>query len=171
MSAATITEREMISCPIEDGALIYVPIFEAHKRGKNWLAIIKADPQAPGGYARTFQPNGRGRYYYLTGKLKPGDAIEFGADYISSGGRKTPNRWYGVVVNVSDTALRLARCATGIEAIKLAASVTNIGAPPFIYAIYDDESGTVLGEIRGHSEDDARARFARRLRIEFSREG
>ena len=36
---------------IEDGAMVEAPIYEAHSRGKNWMATIEADPAAPGGLA------------------------------------------------------------------------------------------------------------------------
>jgi len=44
---------------VEDGALVEVPIYETHSRGRNWLAIIESDPQAPNGLKRQFVTNGK----------------------------------------------------------------------------------------------------------------
>lgn len=87
----------------EMGYLVEVPIYEGHKRGRNWLAVISPDPKSPGGLARSFCEHGRGKYFYNVEDLKPGDVIEFGADYYTRSGHPSRNREYGVVIsNVAD---------------------------------------------------------------------
>lgn len=102
---------------VEDGAMVEAPVYEAHKRGKNWMATITADPAAPGGLARTFVKTGRGRYYYIVDASLVGKAVEIAGDYISGGGNRSRNRWYGVVRSVTDSAISIERCAGSRAAI------------------------------------------------------
>jgi hypothetical protein len=111
--------------PIEDGALVDVPIYEHHSRGKNWLAVIAADPAAPGGLGRAFVARGNGRYYYRVGALKPGQAIEFAGDYYGGSGSKSPRRLYAVVREVRPDTLIIEVCKTSTEAIKLARTLAE----------------------------------------------
>lgn len=37
---------------VEAGALVDVPVWEGHLRGKNWLAVIERDPLCPRSQAR-----------------------------------------------------------------------------------------------------------------------
>ncbi len=111
---------------IEDGALVNVPKWTTHKRGKNWFASISIDPQSPGGLARTFHDKAKGSSYYLLPSLSPGQAIEFGSDYYTGSGRKDPDRWYGYVVRIAPplapngerSYLILHECSTGKAAVK-----------------------------------------------------
>lgn len=107
---------------VEDGAMVEAPVYESHARGKNWMATIEADPAAPGGLAREFVKNGRGRYFYLVNASLIGKAVEIAADYTSSGGKRHPKRWYGVVRNVTDSEIVIDGFATADEAIKAARS-------------------------------------------------
>ncbi|MFW6156940.1 MAG: hypothetical protein ACOC7J_06455, partial [Armatimonadota bacterium] len=67
---------------VEEGALTEVPIYEGHRRGKNWFARIAKDPTAPGGLSREFADRAKGRYYYVIPEwATPGTPVEFGADY------------------------------------------------------------------------------------------
>lgn len=97
-------EGDYFELPIEAGAFTDVPVFETHKRGKNWMARILPDPKSPGGLKREFAERARGdrkdkHYYYIVPKhWKVGDYIEFGADYYTSSGHHSPTRWYGVLV-------------------------------------------------------------------------
>jgi hypothetical protein len=103
---------------IEDGALIEVPCWENHNRGKNWMATIAADPKSPGGLARSFAEKAKGDSYYLVPNgLLPGMPIEFGSDYYTGSGRAQRSRWYGYVVSISPERLILHRCKTGKAAI------------------------------------------------------
>jgi hypothetical protein len=119
-AALGLAEDEM-DLAVEDGALAEVPpnCWESHSRGKNWCATIAADPSAPGGLARDFWVKAKGSsYYYVPADLKPGDAVEFGADYYTGGGRKNARRWYGYVTRVEPGMVALVQCAGGKTAIK-----------------------------------------------------
>src|SRR5262249_14392556 len=124
--AANNLEDGDIALRIEEGALATVPpnCWESHKRGKNWFARIEINPAKPGGLERDFHAKAHGAYYYLLPTLAAGDAVEFGADYYSGGGRKSPTRWYGYYVRTiaaTETApayLVLRECASGKDAVK-----------------------------------------------------
>jgi hypothetical protein len=119
-AALGLAEDEM-DLAVEDGALIEVPpnCWESHSRGKNWCANIAADPSAPGGLARDFWTKAKGAsYYHVPAALKPGDAVEFGADYYSGRGRKNARRWYGYVTRVEPGMVVLVQRAGGKTAIK-----------------------------------------------------
>lgn len=103
---------------IESGALIEVPVYENHHRGKNWLAKIQKDPKSPGGLNREFMETAKGNYYYFVEGLVVGDIIEFGADYYSAGGRKNPNRMYGIVKSLTDSELEVELYSDSEEAFK-----------------------------------------------------
>jgi hypothetical protein len=107
---------------VEDGAMVEAPVYESHARGKNWMATIEADPAAPGGLAREFIRNGRGRYLYIVGPEVVGKAVEIAADYTSSGGKRHPKRWYGVVRNMTDREIVIDRHETPEQAIRAARS-------------------------------------------------
>lgn len=109
-----------ISLKISLGALIEVPKFEYHTRGKNWLAIISLDPDSPGGLARKFIKRARGEsYYYFVDQLKVGDPIEFGADYYTTGNNKRSDRAYYVVLEKTDEFLRIKKFDTAKQAVKI----------------------------------------------------
>lgn len=114
------TDTELLILPIEEGALTKAPVWESHKRGRNWLAIIKLDPASPGGLERHFVTRAHGDYYYMADELVPGQPIEFGADYYTSGGRKNSTRRYYLIVERNEGALFLRPCSTGKEACKAA---------------------------------------------------
>lgn len=98
---------------INHGALTNAPIYETHKRGKNWMAIIRIDPTSPGGLSRKFITRANGEYKYLTNELKENDAIEFGADYYSGRGSKSINRWYGVIRKITNNEITIEQFETG----------------------------------------------------------
>lgn len=100
--------------------MVEAPVYETHKRGKNWMATIEADPAAPGGLAREFIRNGRGRYLYIVGPEVVGKAVEIAADYTSSGGKRHPKRWYGVVRNVTGSEITIEEYETSAAAIAAA---------------------------------------------------
>lgn len=110
----------IVAFKVEDGALVEAPVYEGHKRGKNWFAVIESDPKAPGGLKRAFQRTGNGRYYYIVDEaaLHIGDAVEFGADYYTTSGSKNATRWYGVVAAISPDRLYLGKYGTAAQAIK-----------------------------------------------------
>ena len=126
--AALGLEDDEDTWKIEDGALTQCPVWESHKRGKNWMASISINPASPGGLDRSFFAKAKGDSYYLIGvdgsSLSPGDAIEFGADYYSGSGRPSRDRWYGCVVRVvpatetESAYVVLRQCNTGKDAVK-----------------------------------------------------
>ena len=98
----------MLNLAIELNALTECPVFETHKRGKNWAATIHPDPLGPGGLGRNFWKRAYGKYYYIVPEnLNINDYVEFGADYYSGSGRKNSHRWYGKVMEKSDKELIL----------------------------------------------------------------
>lgn len=113
---------------IEDGAMVEAPVYEAHRRGKNWMATIEADPAAPGGLAREFVKTGRGRYYYIVDASLVGKAIEIAGDYISGGGNRSRKRWYGVVRSVTDSEITIEQYETSAEAIRAARAGPDVEA-------------------------------------------
>jgi len=117
---------ERIRLKVEQGALMEVPVWEDHKRGRNWFAVITLDPRAPNGIGRSFIPRAHGEYYYLvTEKLKTGVAVEFGADYYTASGKLNPRRWYGVIVERTPEYLELVACKDAREACTLARSLSE----------------------------------------------
>lgn len=117
-----------ISLDVAQGALSQVPAgcWESHSRGKNWLAKISINPSSPGGIARDFFAKAKGEFYYLVDGLDAGDPIEFGADYYSGRGRKSPTRWYGYVVRVTAEYVVLREASTAKAAIKAAAKAVEV---------------------------------------------
>jgi hypothetical protein len=123
---------ESVSFAVELGALKEVPVYESHKRGKNWLAVIEKDPTAPGGLKRSFQPSAKGEYHYMINGLSRNDVVEFGADYYTSNGGKRTARWYGVVTDVTEDHIAIAHEAgmTSNQAFK--AALSNVDMVPTV---------------------------------------
>lgn len=108
----------MFEGTIEDDAMMNAPVYETHKRGKNWMAIINVSPTSPGGLGRIFIKKGQGPYYYMTNKLKLGMPVEFGADYYNAKGSRSVKRWYGVIRELTNTKITIEQFNTGRDAIK-----------------------------------------------------
>lgn len=117
---------------LENGAAREVPLFETHRRGRNWMARVQLDPSAPGGLRREFFERAHGDYYYLIppGSLSVGDAVEFGADYYSGSGRKSARRWYGVVAAVSEDRVELVQAEDGRKAVELGEKLRREASGP-----------------------------------------
>ncbi len=49
------------------GAVVSSPVYEDNRRGKNWLAVIEADPLMLGGVYRRWLPRARGEFRYMVG--------------------------------------------------------------------------------------------------------
>lgn len=114
-----ITTTAELVLAVEHGALTEVPVYENHKRGNNWLAVIGIDPASPGGLSRKFAAKAHGEFYFmLPDNLAAGDALEFGADYTSSGGNRKRTRWYGVVKKIAVGKVTLEKHDTGSKAVK-----------------------------------------------------
>lgn len=105
---------------IEEGALLEVPCYESHSRGKNWFAVIGLSPSSPGGISREFQPKARGEYYYMVDGLSAGQAVEFGADYYTTSGRPNRKRFYGVITSLTPDCLEVEEYETARQAVKAA---------------------------------------------------
>src|SRR4051812_2548951 len=117
------TTTATISFGVELGAMTTAPVYESHKRGRNWLAKIVRDPGSPGGLGRTFQESAKGRYFYFINRLTAGDVVEFGADYYTGAGSKKTERWYGVVAEIADDHIAFHHTDTAAQAFKLAKEI------------------------------------------------
>jgi len=108
----------MFTGKVELNAMLNAPVYEGHKRGKNWMAAIQLDPAAPGGIGRNFYPSAKGDYYYIIKGLEINTPVEFGADYISGGGNRTRRRWYGVVRTLTDSQIEIEQFPTARAAVE-----------------------------------------------------
>lgn len=117
-------ELKIRSFPISHGALTDVPIlpFDDSNRSRSWMAVINPNPKAPGGLDRKFMPRARGDYFYVVAEqgLAPGQVVEFGADYVKRGGKRLVRRWYGAIVSVDTSALKLAEAESPKHAFNIA---------------------------------------------------
>lgn len=102
---------------VANGALLEAPIFEKHKRGSNWMAVIDIDKTSPGGLSRRFVNRGRGECLYDVDQVALFDPVEFGADYTTTGGSKMRDRWYGVVVVKTEGLIEVEKCSSGMRAV------------------------------------------------------
>lgn len=114
---------EAISLAVSDGALVKVPIYEQHKRGKNWCATIVLDESKPGGLSRLFwsiclPKYHAGAYYWVPCNIQAGDCIEFGADMVTRKDARQYQRRYYRVVQVLANRLDLVRFETGKAALQ-----------------------------------------------------
>ena len=82
-----MTETEIYTAPVRDGAMISAPVYESHKRGG---------------------------YYYL---IRDGQIVGAGADYFSAGGKRHRSRWYGVVRALTGEEIRIEQYETAAQAI------------------------------------------------------
>lgn len=110
-------KAEVVKLAVAAGVLLQAPVWEAHFRGSNWLAIIGVDPAMPGGLSRRFLPRGKGECLYVLEQLALFDPVEFGADYTTTAGRRNRTQWHGVVTAVTDGYLLVERSASGMQAI------------------------------------------------------
>lgn len=87
--------------------LVDVLAWQSHHRGRNWVAFAEVEPSLPGGIKRTFFNRAAGKIakVIIPDRLAVGDILEFGADYVSFGGRREPTRVYAVVLALSDTEM------------------------------------------------------------------
>lgn len=87
--------------------LIDVLAWQAHHRGRNWVAFAEVEPSQPGGIKRSFFNRAAGKVakFIIPDRLAVGDILEFGGDYVSFGGRREPTRVYAVVLALSATEM------------------------------------------------------------------
>jgi len=97
--------------------MISAPVYESHKRGKNWMAIITPDPTAPGGLARTFVPRGRGEYYIyrLDRPRRPARRVRRGLFFDR--GQALPQALVRVVRALTGEEIRIEHYETAAQAI------------------------------------------------------
>lgn len=112
--------------PVINRGLMAVPAWNDSHRAKNWAAVVEVDPVAPGGFRRKWFNRGNGPTYYVVPEsLESGDVVEFGADRVSYSGNRDGNRWYGVVLAVSDVAVRLQKCVSAADAVSKSAAIRS----------------------------------------------
>ena len=73
----------------EGGKVAEMPIFESHRRGRNWVAVLGVKD---GKVQRQFVDRS-GRNFRLD-QVPVGAVIEIGADYYTGSGRQEPRRLY-----------------------------------------------------------------------------
>lgn len=112
-----MTAAKVHKLTLANGALLTAPIYENHRRGSNWLAVIDIDATMPGGLERRFMERGKGECICLVEQVGLFDALEFAADYTTSVGKKIRNRWYGVVTAKTDDFLQVEQCGSGAKAV------------------------------------------------------
>jgi len=123
--------KSQLRIEIENGAMRSAPVYETHRRGKNWAAVIELDPKSPGGLKRKFLSRAKGDdYYYMTDGLSVGAPVEFGADYYTAGGSKRECRWYGVVVEMTETEVVLERAENARQAIEMVKTLGDAAKKP-----------------------------------------
>ena len=94
--------------PIDEWYVVKPPIWEDHRRARNWLAYIEENPDAPGGFTRKWCERGQGRFKYSVTTLLEGDTVEFGADRIwADGAGRSRERWVGEIVKITDTEMQV----------------------------------------------------------------
>jgi len=94
-----MTETEIYTAPVRDGAMISAPVYESHKRGKNWMAIITPDRPHRRTRADVRPPRARGVLLYRLDRLV-GQPVEFGAIIFRPGGKRYPSAGTGSSVRL-----------------------------------------------------------------------
>lgn len=90
--------------------LLDVLVWLPHRRARNWVARVEIEPTIAGGIKRKFFPRAAGKTgikAVVPEDLEVGEVLEFGADYVSFGGNRSPTRMYAVVMALSATEMRV----------------------------------------------------------------
>ena len=148
-----------------DSEAIENPIYESHKRGSNWAAILVGKNAAS--MDRQFLPQ-KGSVIDVSG-IHLGLVLEIAGDYTSSGGNKTRNRIYGVVADRNELALVLDIYASDAKALSAAnKGIKSIEADdeplatvdPYVAKLADavmtEDTDAILAVIDEIIEDDSR---------------
>ena len=100
-----------------DGGAMENPAYVSHKRGRNWSAVLSGPNAAR--MERRFLP-ARGATVDLS-DVRPGQVVEFGGDYVTSGGNKHYDRRY-LLVLATDGAdeMTVERHDTAAQALRAA---------------------------------------------------
>lgn len=99
------------------GAIVSSPVYDTSRRAKNWLAVIYPEPLMPGGLGRNWMPHARGEFLYMVHTLRVHDPVEFGADYVTTLGRRHPKRWVGVVRTLTESVIEIEEVGSAVAAI------------------------------------------------------
>ncbi|WP_427024875.1 hypothetical protein ACP4J4_02740 [Aureimonas ureilytica] len=100
-----------------DGGATENPAFVRHKRGRNWAAVLVGPNAAR--MERTFLA-ARGATVDLS-DVRPGQVIEFGGDYVTSGGnRQYDRRYYLVLATDGADEMTVERHDTAAQALRAA---------------------------------------------------
>lgn len=98
---------------VEDG-IIENPVYDSHKRAKNWAAVLEGRNSVN---LELIFLKTRGKKVDAT-SLQVGQAIEFGGDYISGGGRRHPDRVQYVIEDISEKHIVMKQYPTRAQAMK-----------------------------------------------------
>lgn len=112
-----MSKPKILKLLVANNVLLEAPIFEKHHRGTNWMAVIDLDPSMPSGLSRKWLKRGRGECLYVLDQLTLFDPVEFGADYTTMAGNKQRDRWYGVVIAITDGLLHIEQTTSGAKAV------------------------------------------------------
>lgn len=124
------SESEVKSMKIVGGALVDAPVYQKHKRGRNWMAKIRPNALVAGGWEREFMPQGPGDMLYIVSRVFPGDVLEFGADYTTTLGKRTKSRKYAFVVSIDTLQIRVREFDNAMDAWSLSMLATR--TPPVV---------------------------------------
>jgi hypothetical protein len=93
---------EVSSVELFGGAMADVPLWSNAEGCRNWAAIIKPDPDKPGGCDREFLRYARGDWFYVLKdmRVKKGTIIEFASDFP-----ERPRRVYCLVTRITKKQL------------------------------------------------------------------
>lgn len=100
-----------------DGGAMENPAYVSHKRGRNWAAILSGPNAAK--MERTFLA-ARGATVDLS-DVQAGQVVEFGGDYVTSGGnRQYDRRYYLVLATDGADEMTAERHDTAAQALRAA---------------------------------------------------
>ena len=108
------TESEIVIIPFSETACVINPVHFDHRRAKNWASILRGKNSIV--LQMQFLPR-EGEVIDVE-EVKAGDAIEFGGDYYSNGGNKTPTREIYVVQKIEKDGLHCILYPSRAEAMK-----------------------------------------------------
>lgn len=121
------------SLPIEDQT-IENPVYDDHRRARNWVAIVESDKREPGGLRRTFLKKASGRRVHAS-EIQEGHWLEFAGDRLSASGNRYEDRAYCRVLSITNTKLVVSWCERH-EVGKASASPPAPANPLWQYPTY-----------------------------------
>lgn len=128
---AAQTRGEVIAL---DGGALENPAFVSHKRGRNWGAVLSGPNAAR--MERTFLHT-RGATVDVS-DVQPGQVIELGGDYITSGGNRQYDRRYLLVLDTDGADQMTAeQHDTAAKALRAARELAKAAPLPTASSIVD----------------------------------